>query len=58
MFLSCIGFLITQPCLNIYRHAVQQIRAEYYRYPLEVIILYNSGDIQLKSMKEIENSNL
>ena len=41
IFLSCACFLITQPFLNIYRHAIHQIEAEYYSYLLASMILYN-----------------
>ena len=41
IFLSCACFLITQPFLNIYRHAIHQMKAEYHSYLLVSIILYN-----------------
>ena len=55
MFLSCVCFLITQPFLNIYRHAIHQIKAEYHSYLLVIIIVYNSSDVKLKIMEEIKN---
>ena len=53
MFLSCACFLITQPFLNIIRHAIHQLKAEYHSYLLELIILYSSSDVKLKIVKEI-----
>ena len=53
MFLSCACFLITQPFLNINRHAIHQIKAEYHGYLLVLMILYNSSDVKLKLVKEI-----
>ena len=50
-FLAC--FLITQPFLNICRHAIHQMKAEYHSYLLVSIILYNSIEVKLKIVKEI-----
>ena len=41
MFLSCACFLITQPFLKIYRHAIHQMKAEYHSYLLVSMILYD-----------------
>ena len=54
LFLSCACFLITQPLLNIFRHAIHQIKAEYHSYPLVLITVFNSSDVKLKIVKEIE----
>ena len=54
IFLSCACLLITQPLLNIYRHAIHQIKAEYHSYRMVLIILYNLNDVKLKIVKEIE----
>ena len=40
---------------NIYRHAIHQIKAEYHSYLLVSMIVYVSGEVKLKIMKEIEN---
>ena len=42
IFITCACFLITQPFLNIYRHAIHQMKAEYHDYLQVSIILYNS----------------
>ena len=55
ILLSCACFLITQPFLNIYRHAIYQIKAGYHGYLMVSMILYNSGEVKLKIVKEIEN---
>ena len=55
ILLSCVCFLITQPFLNIYRHAIYQIRAEYHSYLVVSRILYDSSEVKLKIEKEIEN---
>ena len=55
LFLSCACFLITQQFLNVYRHVIHQIKAEYHSYRLVLIILYNSTIVKLKIVKEIEN---
>ena len=34
IFLSCACFLITQAFLNIYRHTIHQIKADYHSYLL------------------------
>ena len=52
---SCLCFLITQPFLNIYRHAIHRIKAEYHSYLLVSMILYNSSEVKLKIVKEVEN---
>ena len=39
--LSFAVFLITQPFLNINRHAIHRINAEYHSYLLVSMILYN-----------------
>ena len=41
ILLSCACLLITQPFLNIYRHAIHQIKAEYHSYIMVLMILYN-----------------
>ena len=51
--LSCACFLITQPFLNIPRHAIYQMKAEYHSYLLVTLILYNSSDVKLKIVNEI-----
>ena len=48
-FISCECFLIAQPFLNIYRHAIHQIEAEYHSYPL-----HNSSEVKMKIVKEIK----
>ena len=53
MYLSCAVFLITQPFLNIYRHAIHQIEAEYHSYRLVSMILYNSSEVELKIVREL-----
>ena len=53
MFLSCACFLITQPFLNIYRHAIHQMKAEYHSYLLVSMILYNLSEVKIKIVKEI-----
>ena len=53
IFLSRVFFLITQPFLNIYRHAIHQIKAECHSYVLVLMILYNSSEVELKIVKEI-----
>ena len=45
IFLSCACFLIIKPFLNIYRHAIHQIEAEYRSYLLVIMILYNSSEL-------------
>ena len=52
IFLSCACFLITQSFLNIYRHAIPQMKAEYHSYLLVSMILYNLIEVKLKIMKE------
>ena len=52
-FPNCAVFLITQPFLNIYRHTIHQIKAEYHSYLLVSMILYYSSEVKLKIMKEI-----
>ena len=46
IFLSCAGFSITQPFLNIQRHAIHQMVS---------MMLSNSSEIKLKIVNEIEN---
>ena len=41
IFQSCACFFITQPFLDIYRHAIHQIKADYHSYLLVIMILYN-----------------
>ena len=53
IFLSCACFFITQPFLDIYRHAIHQMKAEYHSYLLVSMILYNSSEGKLKIVKEI-----
>ena len=53
ILLSCACFLITQPFLNIYRHAIHQIKAVYHSYIMVLMILYNSSEMKLKIVKEI-----
>ena len=55
IFLSCACFLITQPFLNILRHAIHQIKAAYHSYSLVSMELYYSSDLKLKTVNEIEN---
>ena len=55
MFLIFACFLITQPFLNVYRHAIHQIKAEYHSHLLVLILLYNSSDVMPKIVNEIEN---
>ena len=52
IFQSCVCFLIIPPFLNIYRHAIHQIKADYHSYLLVLMILYVSSDVKLKTMKE------
>ena len=52
IFQSCVCFFITQPFLDIYRHAIHQIKAEYHSYLLVIMILYNSSEVKLKIVKE------
>ena len=53
IFLGCACFLITQPSLNIFRHAIHQMKGEYHSYRLVPMILYNSSEIKLEIVKEI-----
>ena len=53
IFLSCVCFFISQPFLNIYRHAIHQIKAEYLSYLLVLMIFYNSSEVILIIVKEI-----
>ena len=53
IFLSCACFLITQPFLNIYRHAIHQIKAEYHSYLLVSMILYNLSENRKRNIKLI-----
>ena len=53
IFQSCACFLITQPFLNIYRHAIHQLKAEYHSYLLVSMMLYNLSEVKLKIVKEI-----
>ena len=55
IFVTCACFLIIQPFLNIYRHAVHQMKAEYHSYLLVSIILYNSSEVKREIVKEVEN---
>ena len=53
---SCVfPYLLTQPFLNIHRHAIYQTKAEYHGYLLLSMIVYNSSEVKLKIVKEIEN---
>ena len=52
---SKLWVLIAQPFLIIYRHAIHQIKAEYHRYLLVSVILYDSSEVKLKIVKEHEN---
>ena len=54
ILLSCACFLITQPFLNIYTHAIYQIKAEYHSYLVVSMLLYNLGGVKLKIEKEIK----
>ena len=51
ILLSRACFLITQPFLNIYRHAIYQIKDEYHGYLLVSMILYYSSKVKLKIVK-------
>ena len=53
IFLSCAVFLITQPFMNIYRHAIHQITAEYHSYLMVSMILYNSSEVEVEIVKGI-----
>ena len=55
IFPSCACFLIAQPFLTIYRHAIHQMNAECHGYLLVSMISYNSSEVKLKIMKEKEN---
>ena len=55
MFISYAFFLITQPFLNIYRHAIHQIRAEYHSYPIVSVILYNSSQNNCTQFYHLQN---
>ena len=52
IILSCACFLITQPFLNIYRHAIYQIKAEYHSCLVVSMILYNLSEVKLIIEKE------
>ena len=58
ILLSCACFLITQPFLNIYRHAIYQIKAEYHSYLVVAMILYNLSEVKLKIERELKKKLL